>query len=299
MDFSQQELNRSNAILNDFASVIGGSELSFYVHYWGGERKLYTNHVHKHSFFEICYVVDGEGTYEEGSHVLPIGPGSLFMSRPHFKHQIVSPDGLYILFVAFELIASESSPEGAARYRSLEKTRKFLIPQAADLPSVHIWFALLRTAADANPFFEDGVLGLARALIASFETAFSDRRAPVKPAAVQSSSSTLVHRAKLYIRDNLSQELKLSSVANYLHVSPRHLSRLFTVELGQSFSAYVRKERIRHAVSLLTTTDWSIKQIALDCGFDTVHYFTTVFKAEMGEPPGKFIRKLKEHTDNF
>jgi len=77
------------------------------------------------------------------------------------------------------------------------------------------------------------------------------------------------------------------------------LSRLFTVELGQSFSAYVRKERIRHAVSLLTTTDWSIKQIALDCGFDTVHYFTTVFKAEMGEPPGKFIRKLKEHTDNF
>ncbi|MFC4599899.1 helix-turn-helix domain-containing protein [Cohnella hongkongensis] len=299
MEFTQQELNHFNAVLNDCAVNLSGSELSFYVHYWGGERKLYTNHVHKHSFFEICYVIDGQGTYEEGSHRLPIEPGTLFMSRPHFKHQIISDDGLYILFVAFELLPSESSREGLRRFRNLEKSRTFCIRNAEQCPAVLIWLALLRQVSSSMHFLEEGILGLARGLMTSFESAFSDQRSSARPAPVPSSTSTLVHRAKLYIRDNLAQELKLSTVADYLHVSSRHLSRLFGEELGQSFSAYVRKERIRQAVSLLTTTDWSIKRIAEETGFETVHYFTTVFKAEMGEPPGQFLRKLKEQTEIF
>lgn len=299
MEFTQQELNQYNAILNDYAANLSGSDLSFYVHYWGGERKLYTNHVHKHSFFEICYVLDGTGTYEEGSHRLPIGPGTLFMSRPHLKHQIVSEEGLYILFVAFELIPSESSEEGVLRFQQLEKSRKFLIPQAENLPPVLMWFALLRQVSSSKRFFDDGVLSLACALMTSFEYVFTDQPGTAKTAGVQPSSSTLVHRAKLYIRDNLSQELKLSTVAKYLHVSPRHLSRLFAEELGQSYSTYVRRERIRQAVNLLTTTEWSIKKIAEETGFDTVHYFTTVFKAEMGEPPGQFLKKLREHSEMF
>lgn len=299
MDFTQQELDNCNAVLNDYAVHVNGAELSFYVHYWGGETRLLTNHVHKHSFFEICYVTDGEGFYEEGGERWPLGKGTLFMSRPHIKHQIISENGLYIVFVAFEVIPSDSSEEGVKRYLGLEKSRTFLIGQAELLPSVLIWNALLKQIPATRRFFDDSVLSLACALMASFESAFADQREPARALPAHPSSSTLVHRAKLYIRDNLSQELKLSSVADYLHVSPRHLSRLFGEELGQSYSSYVRKERIRHAVSLLTTTDWSIKRIAEETGFDTVHYFTTVFKSEMGEPPGQFLKRLKEHTELF
>jgi AraC-like DNA-binding protein len=299
MEFSQQDLNQFNAVLNNYAANLSGSALSFYVHYWGGERKLYTNHVHKHSFFEICYVLDGTGTYEEGSQRLPIEPGTLFMSRPHLKHQIISEEGLYIVFVAFELIPAESSREGLSRFRQLEKSRSFFQRGAEHCPAVLIWLALLQQVGASQHFLEEGILGLARALLTSFESAFSDQREPTKAVPIPNSSSTLVHRAKLHIRDNLAQELKLSTVADYLHVSSRHLSRLFSEELGQSYSIYVRKERIRQAVSLLMTTDWSIKRIAEETGFETVHYFTTVFKAEMGDPPGQFLKKLKEQTELF
>jgi AraC-like DNA-binding protein len=298
MDFTQQELDHSNAVLNDYAVNLTGSELSFYVHYWGGVTRLPTNHIHKHSFFEICYVADGEGSYEEGGERWPLGPGTLFMSRPHLKHQIISEKGLYIVFVAFELIPGESSEEGIRRFRSLEKSHNFLLPDAGNLPAVWIWLALLKQVSASRRFLDDGITGLACSLLTSFENAFDDRRDAAKAPVLHPSASTLVHRAKLYIRDNLAQELKLSSVADYLHVSSRHLSRLFAVELGQSYSVYVRKERIRHAVSLMTGTEWSIKRIAEECGFDTVHYFTTVFKSEMGEPPGQFLKKLK-HAETF
>ncbi|MFC5530700.1 helix-turn-helix domain-containing protein [Cohnella yongneupensis] len=299
MDFSQQELDAGNALLNRHAANVRGRELSFYVHYWGGEKRLYTNHLHKHSFFEICYVAEGEGQYEEGSRTVPLTNGTLFMSRPNLKHQILSDDGLNILFVAFELIHSESSEEAIVRYSSLEKSESFLIERAAQHPSVILWQALLKQAVAGSHFIQDGIVGLSGALLAAFEGAFADERTRSKQAASSASSSTLVHRAKLFIRDNLSQELSLSSVADNLHVSSRHLSRLFAEELGQSYSNYVRQERIRQAVVLLSSTDLSIKTVAEETGFDTVHYFTTVFKSEMGEPPGQFIKRLKEQTDIF
>jgi AraC-like DNA-binding protein len=43
---------------------------------------------------------------------------------------------------------------------------------------------------------------------------------------------------------------------------------------------------------MLTTTNKSIKQIAQDIGFDTVHYFTTVFSEEMNISPGRFAEKF-------
>lgn len=298
MDFKQQELDAGNAYLNRHAANVRGRELSFYVHYWGGERRLYTNHLHKHSFFEICYVADGEGRYEEGTSSLPLTGGTLFMSRPHLRHQIVSEGGLNIVFVAFELIAAESSEEAVARFQRLEKSSTFLLNDASRQPAAALWDALLKQAVAGSRFVQDGVVALSGALLAALEGAFADDGARPKQAAA-TSLSTLVHRAKLYIRDNLSQELSLSSVADYLHVSSRHLSRLFAEELGQSYSNYVRQERVRQAVVLLTTTDHSIKTVAELTGFDTVHYFTTVFKSEMGEPPGQFVKRLKEQTDMF
>ncbi|QGQ99783.1 AraC family transcriptional regulator [Paenibacillus psychroresistens] len=294
MEMTQQELRDSTSFLNEYAVNLSGKELSFYVHYWGGERVLFTNHVHKHSFFEICYIVDGEGVYIEKNHNLPLNKGTIFLSRPHIQHQIISTEGLFIIFIAFELIESESSEEAIARFKSMEKSPVFHLEKMEQSPIVMIWTALLKQVLYANNFLEDNILRLSSALLASFECTFCDIKKATKNVAVQPSSTTLVHKAKLYIRDNLSQTLSLVEVADFLFVSSRHLSRLFTDELGQSFSNYVRKERIRQAVKLFSTTEWSIKQIAEETGFDNVHYFTTIFKSEMGEPPGQFIKRLKD-----
>jgi AraC-like DNA-binding protein len=104
-------------------------------------------------------------------------------------------------------------------------------------------------------------------------------------------SGTLLHRAKLFVKDNLAQPLTLEDVAAYLHISPRHLSRLFSIQLGVPYSSFVRQERIRAAAELLATTDRSIKHIAEETGFASVHYFTRVFTAEKGVTPGQFRRR--------
>ena len=296
--WTQQQLYRSTEFLNDRAVTLRGKDVTYYVHYWGGEVQLFSNHVHKHSFFEVCYIADGEGAYAEGGETTALQPGTLFVSRPHIQHQILSDSGLYILFFAFELLENESSPAAIERFHNLSKNPNYCITIADEHPIPRLWSVLLDTALEPSPFPEDHVVPLSLSVITSIEAAFNRTPAAAEKK-VQPNVSTFVHRAKLYIRDNLSQPLKLSDVAGYLHISPRHLSRLFTVELGQSFSHYVRKERVRQAAVLLTTTDWSIKRIAEETGFDTVHYFTHVFKQETGLPPGEFSRKFRGQGELF
>ncbi|QGQ44824.1 AraC family transcriptional regulator [Metabacillus sediminilitoris] len=64
-------------------------------------------------------------------------------------------------------------------------------------------------------------------------------------------TSPILTQTKLYIKDNLSDTLKLSDIAQYLHISSRHLSRLFVKELGVSYSEYVKNERIQKSAFYL------------------------------------------------
>jgi|HigsolmetaAR203D_1030402.scaffolds.fasta_scaffold03792_5 AraC-type DNA-binding domain-containing proteins len=283
-------------VLNQKAIHLKGEQVSFVVHYWGAQAGHGNNKPHQHSFYEICYIVDGEGSYVENGIVYPLREGSLFLSRPYIMHQILSDTGLDIIFVAFEVDRDLSTAEGAALYSRMETTERIMLENAAGEPIVQLWQSLLLTAASAPDLFEDSVLRMCGAILTQFMNVFCDKPSTDKEQREHSRrvASTLVYQAKLYIRDNLSQPLRLKDVADYLHISGRHLSRIFDAELGQSFSSYVRKEKIRQAGILLATTDLTIKEISDRTGFDTVHYFTTVFTDEMGMPPGKFRKKFSQ-----
>src|SRR5690606_14372958 len=89
--------------LNQRFTRVSGNNATLHIHYWGAQSGHYNNHRHQHSFFEICYVVDGEGQYIDHQNSYRLKKGTLFLSRPYTKHQILSNEGLNLIFVGFEL----------------------------------------------------------------------------------------------------------------------------------------------------------------------------------------------------
>ncbi|RIX59666.1 AraC family transcriptional regulator [Paenibacillus nanensis] len=281
-------------LLNQKASYLKGNGIAATVYYWGAQSGFVGNKPHKHSFFEICYVLKGTGSYWEQEEHYPLEDGSLFLSRPGHVHHIVTDHGMDLLFMAFDIDAEGCSDECKALFAKLRRARSVFIPNAQELPVIRLWTTLLLMANEMQPLFHDGISGLGLSLITSVERTFADKEPSAAVVSRSSQAASLVYQAKLFIRDNLSQPLRLNDVAEHLHISSRHLSRLFLAELGQSCSVYIRKERIRKAGILLTETDLSIKDISRQTGFDTVHYFTSVFSAEMGMPPAKFKHKFQQ-----
>ena len=57
---------------------------------------------------------------------------------------------------------------------------------------------------------------------------------------------------------------------------------------------YLIEYRIRAAKKLLETTDYSITDIALNCGFNSTSYFTKLFHRSCGKTPNAYRKELRE-----
>ncbi len=97
-----------------------------------------------------------------------------------------------------------------------------------------------------------------------------------------------VHQCISYIDQNLHEPLRLSELAEKLHLNQNYLSELFCKETGSTFTDYVLKRRIEAAKSMLLDTDLSAVQIAQTLSFSSQSYFIRVFKKECGVTPGAF-----------
>jgi AraC-like DNA-binding protein/mannose-6-phosphate isomerase-like protein (cupin superfamily) len=275
--------------MNQYANHLVQNGATFHVHYWGVMPRHYNNLLHKHSFFEICYVIEGKGKYIDDGHAYSLEENKMFFSRPNVLHQIKSEGGLFLLYVGFELIESESSEEWIRIMEEAAHCSEVIIDIKDDTTAALLWKSLLIQATKSDQaFFTEILTNLAYSLILSLLQTFVPNSQKDNQKDIPETSSTLLSQAKLFIKDNLSQSLKLTDAASHLHISGRHLSRIFVSELGVSYSEFVQNERIQRAAILLKTTDLSIKDIAEETGFTTVHYFTRVFTSKMRSSPGLF-----------
>jgi two-component system, response regulator YesN len=103
--------------------------------------------------------------------------------------------------------------------------------------------------------------------------------------ASQQLNATLDHIAK-----HFDQNLSVVDLAARIGLSPGHFATLFKRSTGITPIQYVINERMREAKRLLRETDWSILQIASAVGFENQSYFSTRFKAEVGQAPARFRR---------
>ena len=101
-----------------------------------------------------------------------------------------------------------------------------------------------------------------------------------------------IDKALKYIKENLTENLSLQTVADHVMLSPIHFHNCFKSAVGKTLHEYVEEQRIKVAVNLLLTTDLTLTQIAFQCGFSSQSYFSYVFKRKMKMTPRKYVEQL-------
>ncbi len=100
--------------------------------------------------------------------------------------------------------------------------------------------------------------------------------------------SDLIQQVINQVQHRYFEQIRLSDIAKELHMNTSYLSRRFSEELGTSFSDYLLNYRIEVAKKLLKEKDWSIQRVAEETGFNSQHYFSTVFKRHTRMSPKNF-----------
>ncbi|SEU28050.1 GyrI-like domain-containing protein [Paenibacillus sp. NFR01] len=101
-----------------------------------------------------------------------------------------------------------------------------------------------------------------------------------------------------YMKDNSHQKLSLDQLAAVANFSKYHFSRIFAAMTGMAPVAFLNRERLQRAVSLLAESDGTILEIAGQCGFDSVSAFNALFRKHYGLTPSEVRKSLHHNSKN-
>ena len=107
----------------------------------------------------------------------------------------------------------------------------------------------------------------------------------------QSPKEDNIQKAKDYITSHIGEDIKVGLLADLVHMSATHFSRVFKSITGFSPYDYVLATRINKAKELLLKSDMSIAEIAYEVGFNSEANFIYCFTKSEEISPGKF-RKI-------
>ncbi len=99
-----------------------------------------------------------------------------------------------------------------------------------------------------------------------------------------------MNRVVAFLRARYREPVSLVKAAQAAGVHPVHLARSFRRTHGQTIGEYVRRLRIEDACRSLITTDTTITEVGLECGFSDHSHFARVFRRHMGVSPRQFRR---------
>ena len=97
-----------------------------------------------------------------------------------------------------------------------------------------------------------------------------------------------INKALAYIDNHLDEPIDLKSVASYFNFSTFYFHRLFSAIVGKTLAAHIRDRRLQSACVLLATSNKSILEIGIDCGFDSAQSFSRTFKQAQGLTPSEY-----------
>jgi transcriptional regulator GlxA family with amidase domain len=88
----------------------------------------------------------------------------------------------------------------------------------------------------------------------------------------------------------------IADLAQSARLSPRHLQRRFTAELGTPPASYVERVRVEAAQRALAEGDDPVEAIARHCGFGTAETLRRSFHRHLGIAPSDYRARFRSTT---
>lgn len=114
---------------------------------------------------------------------------------------------------------------------------------------------------------------------------------------IKKNNELIIDKAISFVKANLTENITLKTVADYVSFSPVYFHNCFKSATGKTLHEYIEDLRIEKAINLLVTTDKTLAEIAYLCGFSSQSYFSCIFKRKMSMTPREYAKKIYSRYD--
>jgi AraC-like DNA-binding protein len=234
--------------------------------------------LHEHDYFQIILFLDGKGVFTLGRQTLPIVGGELFLIPAGEIHGLRADSRIRTLDVKFRVApgALERAIRGAVH--------------CAHWKDAGIAGRLERIRAEGEqklPYYREICGSLLSEILM-----LCLRQGPARASAEDASAAApeilndpLIDRALACVRSKHSEQLTVREIARAADCTERTLRQHFHARVGIAPLAFLQRHRIARAKELIRYSDYTLKEVAEQVGFRTVHHFTRHFAAIEGQSP--------------
>lgn len=235
--------------------------------------------VHWHEFYEIEYVLDGEGTCSINEQTYPLHHGTLFFMTPVDLHSVKTNDSTVInIMFSTDMI----SPDVLSPYTTINAPKAIEIKQD-DLHFIEsILFEIVKSQKNVK---------LCSSLMSVLLIKLKDYLTISK----KDTHHTLSQKMCFYIINHFREKITLSDVAKAVGITPVYASKIFKAQTQIGFKEYLNNLRFEYAKKLLAESELTVQQICDNCGFEDYPNFIRRFKNRFNMSPTKYKKTYFEN----
>ncbi len=252
-------------------------------------RQFATNHWHDET--EIVYISKGAIDININGKRFVGREGDIFVINSGEMHEIYGTETplIYSAFV-FDFGMLAFREEDLAQQKFVDPVLKGKIQFQNKLPSMESAFELLKCINDINEQRRECYILSTKAYLMQFfamviekgSCRINDELTPTD------AKRELLRDISEYIHMHFGEEISLKQIAAEFNMSYKYFCRFFKNNFGKTFVEYLNDVRIENAVHRLESSNDSVTDIAMSCGFANMSYFSRAFKKRLECTPSRY-----------
>lgn len=236
--------------------------------------------------YQLVYITEGNGVYEDATGAYPIKSGSLLIIQPGVWHRY-KPDistGWTENYIGFNGLMAKHI-FGNSQLTALNP----LVFIGNRQEFIDTYYKIYGIVKEEKPGFQQVISGMVIKLLGylvSIEKQLSF---------VETRIEKIIQKACFMIRENVEKEIDFKLYAECNNIAYSYFRRMFKIYTGLPPAKYQLDLKIIRSKELLLSTDKIMKEICYEVGFESEYYFSRIFKNKIGVSPSRFRTAANNH----
>lgn len=262
--------------------------------------------IHRNTFFELIYIIHGEGMQHVNDNSFRYSGDHLFLVMPQDKHHFEVISTTTFLVVKFNDIylkaqqAKDRHSNLSDWIRNLEYIFQHythrpgcILHNAGDKPLVKaITDAIIREHVNLQPFQQEVIQQLVNTLITIVARNVSMGISYRSQQPGGNIPQDIIH----YIHQHIysPEKLKAEHIAAHFNISLNYISEYFKKHTGENLLQYITNYKLRLVETRLQYSALRISEIAYELGFTDESHLNRTFRKYKGMSPSEFRKAARE-----
>jgi AraC-like DNA-binding protein len=243
--------------------------------------------LHAHDYLQMILFLDGKGSFTISGRTFSISGGELFLIQSNEVHGFRAESLARTLDVKFRVAPGDLSGHLCGAPRQIQCNGEGI---ATRLERIHA------EGEKKSPFYREICSAQLTEILYLYlrQDSGDSLRNYSDLTTGPAAHDQILMRAIAYIHAEYHRPLTIEKIARAAGCTDRTLRLHFHDALQTRPLLFLQQHRINQAKALIQFSDSSLKDIAQQAGFQTVHHFTRHFKAVAGRTPADWRREHLE-----